>query len=270
MKTVKISALVLAMAGVFATSAHAQSAKTNAWEGAYGQIGVGYGMFVPKIGSGTAVTKNSAVAPAGIPGVPAGTPLTALGYPANVSQGASASNVNNVNTGLANIAAGYNFGINETWILGVAATYYPGASSSATGQLSVANTSISGALGTLPVPGGSSTATYNVKNLYSIILTPGYAIDKDRLAYAKVGYTGATIGLNGPTLAYQSTNLTGYTLGLGYKQMITQSLYAFGEVNYASYGTKSLTATLTTGTQLQGMTVSGVGTDILVGVGYRF
>ena len=38
MKTVKISALVLAMAGVFATSAQAQSAKTNAWEGAYGQV----------------------------------------------------------------------------------------------------------------------------------------------------------------------------------------------------------------------------------------
>lgn len=270
MKTVKISALALAIAGVFATSANAQSAKTNAWEGFYGQIGVGYGVFVPKIGSGTAVTPNTAVTPAGTPVVGGGVPLTALGYPATISQGASASNVNNVNTGLANFALGYNFGIDRTWILGLAATYYPGASSSATGQLSVANTSITGALGTLPVNGGTSTATYNVKNLYSIVLTPGYAIDKDRLAYAKLGYSGATIGLNGPTLAYQSTNLTGWTLGLGYKQMFTESLYAFGEVNYASYGTKSLTATLTTGTQLQGMTVSGNGTDILVGVGYRF
>ncbi|MEA9601128.1 hypothetical protein VC188_03185 [Polynucleobacter sp. MG-28-Ekke-A2] len=260
MKTVKISVLALAMAGVFATSAHAQSAKKNAWEGAYGQIGVGFGVFTPKIGSGSAVTPT---------GLPANT-----GYPSTVSQGASASSINNVNTGLVNLAAGYNFGINETWVLGLAATYYPGASSSATGQLSVAPTTMTNANGNpaynVAIPGGSSTATYNVKNLYSIVLTPGYAIDKDRLAYAKVGYTGATIGLNGPTLAYQSTNLTGYTLGLGYKQMITQSLYAFGEVNYASYGTKSLTATLTTGTQLQGMTVSGVGTDILVGVGYRF
>jgi outer membrane immunogenic protein len=259
MKIVKISALVLAMAGVYATSANAQSAKTNPWEGAYGQLGVGYGMFVPKIGSGAAVT------PTGLP--------AATGYPSSISQSASASNVNNVNTGLVNLAAGYNFGINDKWVLGLAATYYPGASSSATGQLSVAPTTLVNSRSSaynLPVPGGSSTATYNVKNLYSIVLTPGYAIDKDRLAYAKLGYTGATIGLSGPTLAYQSTNLTGYSLGLGYKQMITSAIYAFGEVNYASYGTKNISATLTNGTQLQGMTVSGVGTDILVGVGYRF
>ena len=260
MKTVKISALVLAMAGVFASSANAQSAKTNPWEGAYGQLGVGFGIFTPKIGSGTAVT------PTGLP--------AATGYPSSVSQGASASSINNVNTGLVNLAAGYNFGINETWVLGLAGTYYPGASSSATGNLSVAPTTLTNRNGNaaynVAVPGGSSTATYNVKNLYSIVFTPGYAIDKDRLAYAKIGYTGATIGLSGPTLAYQTTNLTGYSLGLGYKQMITSSMYAFGEFNYASYGNKTISATLTTGTQLQGMTVSGVGTDVLVGVGYRF
>lgn len=33
MKTVKISALVLAMAGMFATTANAQSANANPWEG---------------------------------------------------------------------------------------------------------------------------------------------------------------------------------------------------------------------------------------------
>lgn len=270
MKTVKISALVLAMAGVFATSANAQSVKVNAWEGAYGQVGVGYGLFVPKIGSGSAVSSTG-----NIPGT--STPVTAAGYPATVTQSASASNVNNVNTGIAALAAGYNFGINETWILGLGASYYPGASSSATGQLSLAPTQISSPLGTAvgspkDVAGASTTATYNIKNLYSIVVTPGYAIDKNRLAYAKLGYTGATIGLSGPTLAYQTTNLTGWTLGLGYKQMVTESLYAFGEVNYGSYGTKNISATLTNsaGTTLQGMTVSGNGTDILVGVGYRF
>lgn len=262
MKKFKISALALALTSIAASSAMAQSSKVNAWEGAYGQAGVGFGIFTPKIGSGTAVTP-----------VPAS--YQAYGYPATVSQSASASNVNNVNTGLFNLAAGYNFGINETWILGLGATYYPGASSAANGTLAVAPTTMTSPYGApvgspAAVPGGSSVATYNVKNLYSVVLTPGYAIDKDRLAYAKLGYTGATIGLSGPTLAYQTTNLTGYTLGLGYKQMFTESLYAFGEVNYASYGTKNITATLTTGTQLQGMTISGVGTDLLVGVGYRF
>lgn len=271
MKTVKISALVLGLAGVFAANANAQSAKVNAWEGAYGQIGVGYGSFAPKIGSGTAVSPTGNVPS----GPAAGTPLTSLGYPATVSQSASANNVNNVNTGLVNLALGYNFGINEKFVLGLGATYYPGASSSATGNLTTAATTITSPAGAAvgspaTVPSRTLNATYNVKNLYSIVLTPGYAIDKDRLAYAKVGYTGATIGLNGASLAYTSLNLTGYSLGLGYKQMFTSSLYAFGEFNYASYGTKSLTATLTTGTQLQGMTASGTGMDVLVGVGYRF
>jgi outer membrane immunogenic protein len=257
MKQLKMAALAIALTAATGT-AMAQSSKTNAWEGAYGQIGVGFGMFVPKIGSGTAVTPTPA-------------PLPSYGYPSSISQAASASSVNNVNTGLINLAAGYNFGINETWVVGLAATYYPGASSAATGQLSVAPTTISSPVApTQPIPGGSSTATYNIKNLYSIVLTPGYALNKDQLAYLKVGYTGATIGLSGPTLAYQSTNLTGLSLGLGYKQMVTESLYAFGEINYATYGNQTISATLTTGTRLQGMTVSGTGTDILVGLGYRF
>lgn len=269
MKQIKISALVLAAASIASTGAMAQSSKTNAWEGAYGQVGVGFGIFTPKIGSGAGVSPTGNT-PAGIPGLPANVPWTSLGYPATVSQSASASNVNNVNTGIANIAAGYNFGINESYILGVGATYYPGASSSATGQLSLAPTTMNGGAGVIPIPGGSTTATYNVKNLYSVVFTPGYVIDKDRLAYAKLGYTGTTIGLSGPTLAYTSVNLSGYTLGLGYKQMVSQSLYAFGEVNYGSYGNKSLSPTLTNGTALSGMTVSGNGLDFLVGIGYRF
>ncbi len=268
MKKIKMSALVLAAASIASTGAMAQSSKANAWEGAYGQVGVGFGIFTPKIGSGTGVSPTGNT-PAGTP-LPPNVPWTSLGYPATVSQSASASNVNNVNTGIANIAAGYNFGINESYILGVGATYYPGASSSATGQLSLAPTTMNGGAGVIPIPGASTTATYNVKNLYSIVFTPGYVIDKDRLAYAKLGYTGTTIGLSGPTLAYTSVNLSGYTLGLGYKQMVSESLYAFGEVNYGSYGNQSLSPTLTNGTALSGMTVSGNGLDFLVGIGYRF
>lgn len=247
MKTVKISALVLAIAGVFATSASAQSAKKNPWEGAYGQVGVGFGIFTPSISNGT-------------PTYPS--PYSAV--PAAMST----SSINNVNTGLVNLAAGYNFGINETYVLGVAATYYPGASSSATGQLSVNQTTGSPAYNAL---NSATTATYNVKNLYSIVLTPGYAIDKDRLAYAKVGYTGATIGLSSPILPYNATNLGGLSLGLGYKQMVTGSIFAFGEFNYATYGNATVgQITSTNGVRINGVSVKGTGTDVLVGVGYRF
>ena len=247
MKTVKISALVLAIAGVFATSANAQSAKKNAWEGAYGQVGVGFGIFTPSISNGT-------------PTYPS--PYSAV--PAAMST----SNINNINTGLVNLALGYNFGINESYVLGVAATYYPGASTSATGQLSVTQTTGNPAYNAL---NNSTTATYNVKNLYSIVLTPGYVIDKDRLAYAKIGYTGATIGLSSPIIPYNSTNLTGLALGLGYKQIITGSIFAFGELNYATYGNATVgQVTSSNGVRFNGVSVKGTGTDILVGLGYRF
>ena len=258
MKTVKISALVLAMAGVFATSANAQSAKTNAWEGADVSVSFGYGQFTPKIGSISTSAITYPVAAAG-------------GRSTTAPSGTSTSSANDVNTGTANISAGYNWGINSNYVLGIRATYYPGASSAASGSFTTSSAAVSSPI---PVPAGTQLGpavpiSYNVKNLYSIVLTPGYAIDKDRLAYVKVGYTGATIGVNGPTLAYSTVGLSGYSLGIGYKQMVTQSIYMLGEFNYAGFSNKSATLTNTSGTSLTG-TFGGSGIDFLVGVGYRF
>jgi len=243
MKQLKMTALTIALTGIASGTAFAQ-AKANAWEGAYGQIGVGYGNFTPSISNGTASIPTGRSAP----------------YPSSLSGTTSATNVNNINTGLVNLAVGYNFGINKDYVLGIGASYYPGASSSATGTL---NTLYNGATV------GSTTATYNVKNLYNVFLSPGYVIDKDRLAYLKLGYTGATIGLSSPVLPYTETNLTGYNLGIGYKQMITNSLYVLGEVNYANYGSQNASATTTTGVAVSN-SVKGTGMDILVGLGYRF
>lgn len=243
MKKIKISLLLATITGFAATGALAQT-KANAWEGAYGQVGVGYGNFAPSISNGTATIPTGRSAP----------------YPATISGTTSATNVNNINTGLVTIAAGYNFGINENYVLGIGATYYPGASSSATGTL---NTLYNGNVV------GSTNATYNIKNLYNIFLSPGYVIDKDRLAYLKIGYTGSTIGLSSPILAYNTTNLSGINLGLGYKQMINAQWYAFGEANYASYGSQTASATTTTGTSVSN-SIKGTGMDLLVGIGYRF
>lgn len=245
MKHVKMTALALAISTMAAGSAMAQSTKANAWEGAFGQVSVGYASFSPSVGNGTAVQPTGLPAP----------------YPSSVTLNTSASNINNISTGTANIAAGYNFGINSDYVLGIGVTYYPGASSSATGQLSL--TTASG------VTAASTIATYNIKNLYNVFLSPGYVIDKDRLAYAKVGYTGATVGLSSPTIAYNSTNLTGYTLGLGYKQMITSSLYMLGEFNYASYGSSTASATSSSGAAIS-VPLKGTGMDVLIGLGYRF
>ena len=261
MKTVKISALVLAMAGVFATSVNAQSAKTNAWEGADVAVSAGYGQFSPKIGS---ITTSALAIPIG--------PNHTAPY-AIASSGYSISQASDVNTGTVNVSAGYNWGINSDYVLGLRLAYYTGASSSAGGSFATYNATPGIYNNTAVVPANTLLQTspiqYNVKNLYSVVLTPGYALDKDRLVYAKVGYTGATIGVNGPTLAYSTVSLSGYALGVGYKQMISQSLYMLGEFNYAGFSNKTVTLTNTSGVNLTG-SFGGSGIDFLVGIGYRF
>ena len=252
MKTVKISALVLALAGAFATSANAQSAKTNAWEGFFGQASVGFASFMPKIGSTT-------IAPTGKLATYSNPKPAGLGQTVSV-----ATSADTLNGGYNAISTGYNFGINQSYVLGLGVNYSLGASSAGSGSFTLT------APGGGPVPPLNSTSpiSYQLKNIWSVAAYPGYVIDKDRLAYAKIGYTGVTIGLNSATAAYQTTNLSGYVLGLGYKQMVTQSVYVLGEVNYAGFSNKATTLTSTNGTFSS--TIGGSGYDFIVGVGYRF
>lgn len=231
MKTVKISALVLAMAGVFATSANAQSAKTNPWEGFYAEAAVGWGQFNPTI-------NNASI-------------KTVQGTAAIMTQ------QDNLSSGINKLGLGYTFGINDKYTLGVAASYSLGASSAANGSFWTARTA--------PSP---TWFKYQIKDVWSVTVNPGYVIDKDKLAYAKVGMTGNTMGINGGTANYQTYNFTGYVLGLGYKQMVTQSVYFLGEVNYA--GISSKTATIQTSNGPITGNVGGSGVDVLVGVGYKF
>ena len=237
MKTVKISALVLAMAGVFATSANAQSAKTNAWEGFYAEAAVGYGSFTPTIGNASIQS----------------TALRGRTLPVTTQQ-------DNLSSGTNKIGLGYTYGINDRYTLGIAASYSLGASSAANGSF----------YATLP-NGTTSSPTwfkYQIKDVWSVTVNPGYVIDKDKLAYAKVGMTGNTMGINGGTANYQTYNFTGYVLGLGYKQMVTQSVYVLGDVNYA--GISSKTATIQTSSGPLSGNVGGSGVDVMVGLGYKF
>jgi outer membrane protein W len=211
----------------------------NAWEGPYAQIGVGFASFMPSSQSGTTT------------------------LPAQFGSGkfANSSTANNVNGPTANVSLGYNFGVNEKFILGIGATYFPGASSSA--SLSF----------TTPRLNSTTNGSYNVKNVYNIFLSPGYAIDKDRLAYAKVGYTGATVSANAPTGSNSFPNkdvgINGVSMGLGYKQMVTQSVYLLGEVNYAIFNPASASVVTNSGATVS-TNMKGNGLDFIVGVGYRF
>ena len=103
-------------------------------------------------------------------------------------------------------------------------------------------------------------------------MSPALAVDKDKLVYAKVGYTGASTqttyaGSNNPT-----TNFTGYSLGLGYKQIIQGGLYGFVEGNYFSYGnqTSNLSGTISGTAYTTTATVNANAYNLLAGIGYKF
>ncbi len=152
---------------------------------------------------------------------------------------------NNANSFAGTIGAGYNFAVTPSFLLGIGAEYSPIAGSKANY--------------TFTVPGiVSATDQYNKKDSYNIFISPSIVIDKDKLAYAKVGYTGANVTSDG-----DNTSLNGYSLGLGYKQIISGGLYGFGEVNYASYANTNVGGGATG-------SFSFNSTNVLVGLGYKF
>ena len=208
-------ASLLALAGVTMLSSSLVNAQ-SAFEGAYGQIGVGYESVTPSFSGGSVHGR---------------------------SYSASGSNADSF-VGTATI--GYSFAVTPSFLLGIGAEYSPFAGSTANY--------------TLTVPGvGSATSQYNKENSYNVFISPGLVIDKDKLAYAKIGYTGATVKSDGDS----NTNLNGYSLGLGYKQIISGGLYGFGEVNYASYGNTNVSAPFSG-------TFSANSMNALLGIGYKF
>jgi hypothetical protein len=236
---------LLALAGIaILSSTHANA--QSSFEGAFGQIGIGYGNVSPSVSNVT------------VSGSAGGTTIT--NYPLSSSVGNS-----NDFTGTATI--GYNFGVAKDFLLGIGAEYSPFASGSSNVNANYG-------------PDGSgawyrATTTFKIENSYNIFLSPAIVIDKDKLLYAKVGYTGASANTAGQTLS-----LNGYSLGLGYKQIISGSWYGFGEVNYASYGNQNLStsynSTVTVGGSTYNVpttakaTVSANTMNVLVGVGYKF
>lgn len=185
--------LVATLFAASATGAFAQSA----FEGFYGQAGVGYESSSTSFSGGSV-----------------------QGFPYSVS-------ANNSNSFAGTVGIGAYFAVTSNFLLGIGAEYSPIPSSNANFTLNVPGTNLAS------VPG-----TWKKKDSYNLFVSPAIAIDKNKLTYAKIGFTGTNIEL---TIGGDSetTSYTGYSLGLGYKQIIQGGLYGFGEVNYAAYSSKS-------------------------------
>ena len=195
--------------------------------------------------------------------------------------------------------AGYYWQANDKWLIGIGADYSALTQTSSSFPVSITN-----APGNTTVSAGTTVtanaASAQLSNRFNIFLTPGYAIDKDKLVYLKAGYSQVTtqfnrnssvtrVAANGTSVTSPTTggnpssNQGGYLVGLGYKQIITSGLYGFVEGNYMSYSSPSdsYTTTVNAINNVHGITSTGTRTvttkfdslnsyQVLIGVGYAF
>ena len=234
MSTFKFIRLATIITILFSGYVYAET-KANSWFGAYGQVGlIGYESYIPKGASGT-------------------TTASGVTFP-------NTSTADHANVPAANIGNGYNFDLGSSSLLGIGAALYPGHSRSASSTL----------VTTTPAGASVKTGTYDVSNIFSFSLLPGYVIDQARLVYGKIGYAGSTLNANSPgNYPQQSNRVNGTVYGIGYKQFIAGSIYAFGEGNYAVNRAKAVTVLTDSGATVKS-TADATGYDIVLGVGYHF
>ena len=233
----KIKLLVAAAATVLASSAMAQSA----FEGFYGQLGVGY-----ENNSLSSRTLNVTTRP---------------GEPDSGTAGAKVSAPTSSGGGFAGvIGLGYNVSVAPSFLVGIGADYAPTSVTTST-QNSISCSS-----------GCNLTNNYKISNRYNVFIAPGYELDKGKLVYIKGGFSSETVkwqsqaGWGGASTISQNAN--GYVVGLGYKQLIDKNIYVFGEGNYYSYSSNSVSGSSGSQTATQNQTPSAY--QFLVGAGYKF
>jgi hypothetical protein len=221
MKKILVAATVAGLVG----TVNAQSA----FEGFYGQVGIGFENITTSDKGGTYTATNGA-------------------------QSTLSRTFSNLSSFTGSVGAGYISSITNTYTLGIGVEYFP------------INSQDAGY--TFSIPGVTSgTGQSKKENSYNVFLSPGIALNKDSLAYAKIGYSGAQFKNNSTGASATTSNYNGYSLGLGYKQIINGGLYGFAEGNYFNYGDKTSTA-VNNGTSVTKTGVSSY--NLLVGVGYKF
>jgi predicted porin len=113
--------------------------------------------------------------------------------------------------------------------------------------------------------GSIGTVTGKTKNNIGISLEPGYYLNKDTLAYVKIGYTRLDSKLT-DSAGPDATNITlnGILYGAGVKYHIDKNIFVGAEVVESNYGSSGVTlngtATSYKTNQTQG----------LVNIGYQF
>ena len=180
------------------------------------------------------------------------------GYP--LTQNSASSN-----SGRIIFSAGYNHALGSETLLGVGVEYYAIAP-----KMTATNSGC---------PGGcNDKLEYTLKDRFSVFLTPSLIRGNDSLIYGKIGFSRlsgkgtirqivATDANNGSSL---SGSVNGYILGLGYKQMIDEGMYYFGEMNYYGYSGFDQNVVTPNGSQASGLYPKPSALNVIIGLGYKF
>ena len=127
---------------------------------------------------------------------------------------------------------------------------------------------------------GVSSNTYDYKfsmsNRLNVFIAPGYAIDQEKLLYAKLGYSVQNVQYSQTNCCSSPSNkaqVSGYDVGLGYKQLVDERQIGFAALNYIAYGRPNLLSTYSYsngggGTISSNPNVSAY--NFLLGLGYKF
>lgn len=232
----KIASL-LVVSGIVSLSSVQANAQSK-FEGAYGQVGVGFTSTTPSLGSATLTP-------------PAGNNPSSYGL---------GTSIDSTNSFTGAISAGYTFSVVPKFTIGLGLDYLPFNGQS--GNFTITNSNLSPS---------SQTGSFKQKDAMNLYIAPGVEITPDTMAYAKLGYSGTSIEYgNGG-----NQNFSGYLVGLGVKSFISGGFYGFAEANYVSYGEKNVSATGAwnsgvTGTYAINGKMSANTFTGLVGVGYKF
>ena len=223
----KSNSCKLALAAVLSLSLNIQ-AETLPFSGLFGQIGIGYD------GSNPTATGSS------------------TGNLATVYGDYNIGKAYNFNE---SIAVGYNYTLDPKMRLGVSFDY---------------NVMIAVPKQDVTLKSANTTAIiggYIKKNSYDFFLAPGYVVNNNGLAYAKLGLSSSRAELLGDTI-----NFKGYTFGLGYKYAVDPNMFVFVEANYSMYGDQaSAPTTYVNGvTANHNLTYSNDSKMAVVGYGFRF
>ena len=205
------------------------------FDGAYGQVGIGYEGITPSISNSSVVVTDNV----------------------GTSQQPVSLSANNSNSFTGLISAGYMKSVNQSFLLGFGVDFSP---------IKGRNTNYSVSSGPVAVVGN-----YNKEYYYNIFISPAAPIGSEGLIYGKFGYTGAMIK---DVIAGSSsnTNFSGLSLGLGYKQIIEGGLYGFVEGNYLLYGSRTFSDsdTVNGNTVAVSFTSRADAYNLLLGIGYKF